>query len=478
MLKAAFLVLGGFMVDGDFRYAYENGYDGIVLYKEIEGDMETPVTLLSKVLNSKNMFLLESAKEDKTYSRFSFLSFDLAEPIVITKDSNPNIFELKKMYKTRELGDFCGGYVGYFAFEAIELFNILREPLRKLPDNLGKFYKVEHFLVYDNYTDRLYMGYAHFFDKDINIEGNFDSALQAMESFHEKIKANQPIKAGLKKEAKIVASMFTKEEFVEHVKNIKQLIEDGEAIQVVVSNFFDVENLEPFEFYRYLRRINPSPYMYFIKNDGFYIVGSSPEIHIKKRDRAATIKPIAGTKPKGSTTKETELQKDVLISDEKERAEHLMLVDLARNDLSRVSKKDSVTVISFMQAEEYSHVIHLVSEVEGILKDNIGVFDLISNTFPAGTLSGAPKVRAIEIIDEIEKYPREAYGGCVGYVGFDSNIDLAITIRTAVFQNATARLQAGAGIVYDSDPESEYDETINKLKALLKAGGIYDSFDR
>ncbi len=463
----------------DFAYAFQNGYDGIVMYKEIEGDMETPVSLLSKMLDSDNMFLLESAKEDKTYSRFSFMSFDLGKPIIINTSDENNLFKHKRIYRNSDLGDFYGGYVGYFAYEAVNLFGILRKPLSKLPDRLGMFFDVTLFLVYDNYTDRLFIGYLHIFDKDLSQDENLNIAENTINNFERKIRAlklSESIKYDTKPEIK--GSMFSKKEFMEKVDKVRNLIEQGEVIQAVISNFFDVENLHPFEFYRNLRKINPSPYMFFFKSGDFFIVGSSPEIHIRKRKDKAVIKPIAGTKPKGASKKETDIQKDILLNDEKERAEHLMLVDLARNDLTRVSKKDSVNVKSFMQAEEYSHVIHLVSEVEGVLRDDVSSFELVSNTFPAGTLSGAPKVRAIEIIDEIEPYPRGAYGGCIGYIGLDSNIDMAITIRTAVFNKQTARLQAGAGIVYDSDSESEYFETINKLRALLKSGGIDDSFDR
>ncbi len=463
----------------NFNRAFKSNFDGIVMYKEVEGDMDTPISLVSKILHKdEDMFLLESAKEDKTYSRFSFLSFDLGSPVIIGRDSNPNIFEGKNLFKANNLGDFCGGYVGYFAYEAVSLFNVLRKPLSKLPDILGVFFKVERFLVYDNYTNRLYVGYVHIFDRKKSAERNYEDAVLNIEKFYDDIDKTAEYSLKNQSEPSIRSSAFSKDEFIEKVKDVKRMIEEGEVIQTVISNFFDVDNLDPFEFYRNLRRINPSPYMYFMKRGSSYIVGSSPEIHIRKRGSRAVIKPIAGTKPKGKTQNETENQKNILINDEKENAEHLMLVDLARNDLARVSKRDSVNVKSFMKAEEYSHVIHLVSEVEGELREDVSTFDLIANTFPAGTLSGAPKVRAIEIIDEIENYPRGAYGGCIGYVGFDSNVDMAITIRTAVFKNGTARLQAGAGIVYDSKPESEYMETISKLKALLRAGGIDDSVDR
>ncbi len=462
----------------EFRSAYEQSYDGVVMYREVEGDMETPVSLLSRMLNEENMFLLESAREDKTYSRYSFLSFKPESVFRIDAGSVKRVFLPRRLYKNKNLGDFCGGYVGYFAYEAVSLFDVLRYPLRKMPEELGVFFEVKEFVVYDNYTDRMYLCRVHMFDRSVSVERNYNEAISRMDEFEERLSSLERKSASGMEKPRICDCMFSRDEFMERVAYIRGLIESGEAIQVVVSNYFDVENLDPFRFYRALRRINPSPYMYFIKHGEHFIVGSSPEIHVRKRGRIATIKPIAGTKPKGANRRKTEELKKELLEDEKERAEHLMLVDLARNDLSRVCEAGSVEVSSFMQAEEYSHVIHLVSEVNGRLRDDVGLYELIEGTFPAGTLSGAPKVRAMEIIDEVEKSPRGAYGGCVGYIGFNGNVDLAITIRTAIFRGKTARLQAGAGIVYDSVPEKEYQETMNKLGALLKAGGIDDSLDR
>jgi anthranilate synthase component 1 len=249
------------------------------------------------------------------------------------------------------------------------------------------------------------------------------------------------------------------------------MIADGEAIQIVLSDFLEADNIDPFEFYRNLRKINPSPYMYFLKDNGISVVGSSPEIHLRVRDRVATLKPIAGTR-KLRPADNVEEVIESLTHDEKERAEHLMLVDLARNDLSRICQVGSVAVGSFMQPEAYSHVVHMVTDVTGRLKEGTHVFEALRQTFPAGTVSGAPKVRAIEVIDELEEYPRGAYAGCVGYIGFDGSLDMAITIRTAIFEKGRARLQGGAGIVYDSVPEREYDEVMNKLLVLMKAGGL------
>ena len=457
-----------------FFEALDGGYDSVVVYEEIEGDLDTPVSILSKLLNYDSLFLLESAKEDKTYSRFSFLGFEPENVFVIKTKKDLDFIRTLKVFDTENLGDFKGGYVGYFAFESVELFDILRIPLKKKPYIYGLFFEIKKFLVYDNYTNRLYLGYHHTLDKDKPIEDNIGVALESINDMKLKLQeANNHIDKKAKNPG-VVGRMFSKGEFIDHVKSVKGLIEEGEAIQVVLSNFYDVKGVDPFGFYRNLRRINPSPYMFYFKHNDFCMTGSSPEIHLKLRGNVATIRPIAGTKPK---TGDLEAVKRELLNDEKERAEHIMLVDLARNDLARISPPGAVTVTSFMKPEVYSHVIHLTSNVEADIKSGMSVMDVISNTFPAGTLSGAPKVRAIEIIDEIESHPRGAYGGCIGYIDFSGNVDLAITIRTAIFNGDVARFQAGAGIVYDSNPESEYFETINKLKALLKAGGIDDSFN-
>jgi len=457
-----------------FLEALDGGYDSVVVYEEVEGDLDTPVSILSKLLDYDSLFLLESAKEDKTYSRFSFLGFEPERVFSIRAKEELDFVKTLRVFDTENLGDFKGGYIGYFAFESVELFDILRFPLRKKPDIYGLFFEVKRFLVYDNYTNRLYLGYHHLLNKNSSIEENIRMAQESIDSMRAVLKdLKNHIKEGRRK-PEIMSQMFSKSEFIDHVVEVKGLIEEGEAIQVVLSNFYDVKGVDPFGFYRNLRRINPSPYMFYFKHGDFCMAGSSPEIHLKLRGSVATIRPIAGTKPKLGNL---EAVKNELLNDEKERAEHIMLVDLARNDLGRISSPGAVTVTSFMKPEVYSHVVHLTSNVEADINKGMSVMDVISNTFPAGTLSGAPKVRAIEIIDEIETHPRGAYGGCVGYIDFSGNVDLAITIRTAIFNGETARFQAGAGIVYDSDPESEYFETINKLKALLKAGGIDDSFN-
>jgi anthranilate synthase component 1 len=372
-------------------------------------------------------------------------------------------------------GDFSGGYVGYLNFEFVEQCGILRNPLSHQGGAGGTFYLVDKFCVYDNYTNRLYVAVSPKIDVNIPAEAIYDRIKEELKITEKQLKAlsgirPMPLKA-------TVSRTIPKQRFISRVNRIKDMIESGEAIQVVLSDYLEVNNLDPFQFYRNLRKINPSPYMFFIKDGESFIVGSSPEVHIRVRNNKAYLRPIAGTKPRKASDNVEDIV-NVLSNDEKEKAEHLMLVDLARNDLSRICIPGTVAVESFMQPEVYSHVVHLVSQVSGDLESTADVLDAITQTFPAGTVSGAPKTRAIEIIGELEDDSRNAYSGCVGYVGFNGNVDMAITIRTAIFNGFNARMQAGAGIVYDSVPEREYEEVMNKLRALIKSGGVHDSADR
>jgi anthranilate synthase component I len=454
-------------------------YERITFYKEMNGDMDTPVSLLSKLLCFDTAILLESAYQNKTYSRFSFLAFDIKEKFVVREDGlycngrfRGPLSQFSKSLARRvplvgDFGDFTGGYVGYLDFEFVGTCGILRSPLCRPASTLGMLYLVEKFCVYDNYTNKIYLAVSEDVRGRSTEEGYRDIAaeLDGLEREIASLASFLPPKT-----EPVLTRAIPREAFVEKVRKAKEMIAEGEAIQIVLSDFLLVEELEPFDFYRNLRRINPSPYMYFLKDGDMYIVGSSPEVHLRIRDRVAMLKPIAGTKPRDGSDLDRII--DALSNDEKEKAEHLMLVDLARNDLSRICRVGSVKVESFMQPEVYSHVVHLVSEVKGQLTSEMGVVEALMQTFPAGTVSGAPKVRAIEIIDELEESARGAYAGCVGYIGFNGSVEMAITIRTALFQGMQARLQAGAGIVYGSVPEMEYEEVMNKLKALMRAGGI------
>jgi anthranilate synthase component 1 len=428
-------------------------YNRITVYKETDGDMDTPVSILSKLLSLDKAILLESAKESKVYSRYSFLAFGIKEKLVLKEDglygNGKRIGDLSHfeeiLLRNRTapfngFGDFSGGYVGCLNFGFVEQCDILRQPLAHKDANGGTFYLVEKFCVYDNYTNRLYMALSKKIEGNIPAEAMYERIREELEASERELKSLSGVRP--MPLSPTVVRTIPKEQFMDNVRKIKGMIEEGEAIQVVLSDYLDIDDLDPFQFYRNLRKINPSPYMFFIKDGSSFVVGSSPEVHIRVRGNTAYLRPIAGTKPRRATDCIDEIIK-ILSEDEKEKAEHLMLVDLARNDLSRICAPGSVTVESFMEPEVYSHVVHLVSQVRGELKSNADVIDAIMQTFPAGTVSGAPKTRAIEIIDELEKAPRGIYSGCTGYIGFNGNVDMAITIRTAVFNGFKARLQAG-----------------------------------
>ena len=263
---------------------------------------------------------------------------------------------------------------------------------------------------------------------------------------------------------------MTRDEYCAMVEKAQKYIHDGEAIQIVLSQKFSAElSSSPLQLYRALRLINPSPYTFFLRVGGVTLVGSSPETMVKLENGRSSLRPIAGTRRRGKTPREDMALADELLSDEKEKAEHLMLVDLGRNDLGRTAEPGSVQVKSFMTVERYSHVMHLVSDVDAILAEKYDAFDLVRTAFPAGTLSGAPKIRAMELIRELEVEPRGVYGGAVGYFSYSGNLDLAITIRTLELRDGKLFIQAGAGIVFDSVPENEYEETLNKAGALFQA---------
>jgi anthranilate synthase component 1 len=468
-------------------------FDRITVYREMEGDMDTPVSMLAKFLSFERVILLESAEQDKTYSRFSFLA-DMSGPKLVLQEDGlyqdglllgplsglSDVLAPVKTAPHEEFGAFCGGYVGYLNFEFVGACGIMRGPLSKGNGALGVLYLVDRFCVYDNRANKLYLAISRRTDAS-DAEDAFREIAREFDRVEDRIGALAPPVREPGRQPALVRNI-PRGLFIDKVQATRDMILDGEAIQIVLSDFLEAEGVDPFQFYRNLRKINPSPYMYFLKDNDGYIVGSSPEIHLRIRGRTATLKPIAGTKPltgdgrgpsagygRPASAREAI---DSLTNDEKERAEHLMLVDLARNDLSRICKVGTVQVKSFMQPEIYSHVVHLVSEVEGTLADRVSLFEALKQTFPAGTVSGAPKVRAIEAIDEMEDHVRGPYAGCIGYAGFDGSLDMAITIRTAIFAGQRVRLQAGAGIVSDSMAEREYDEVINKLLVLLKSGDL------
>lgn len=472
-------------------------YNIIPVYKEILADCETPVSAYLKISEGQRYIaLLESVEGTERWGRYSFIVHS-PESVIVAKGNNFSIFsgddysraknfrvvspveELKKFmsrYKplnVKGLPRFWGGAVGYFSYDIVRYIEDLPCPPKSglsLPDMF--FLITNNMIVFDHLMHTIkVISCIDLRDKKLT----YQDYLKACENINETIEKIRKTKThsllkGENKQRCFIHSTMTKNRFERAVKITKRYIRKGDVVQVVLSQRFDVKtSVEPFSVYRALRVINPSPYMYYISLKDFNIIGSSPEILVRKEGDVAITKPIAGTRYRGKDASEDIALISELKSDPKECAEHIMLVDLARNDLSRVCESGSVKVSEMMSVEKYSHVIHMVSTVIGKLKVGVDAFDLFKATFPAGTVTGAPKIRAMEIIDELEPVSRGIYAGAVGYFSYDGNMDLAITIRTIVHLKNVAYIQAGAGIVADSKPFNEYRETLNKAGALFKA---------
>ena len=450
----------------EFNHLWEK-YEMIPVYKEIVSDIFTPSLFLVAHYEKPYLFLLESANLKKNFSRFTFFGFP--EEVHELESVNPFDFIKKNIPwvapSFKDFGDFSGGFVGLLGYGSSNYTGILRKKIREGKD-LALFMKVNKFFVLDNFKQKLFACYI--LNRKDSPPEDYRRAKTILKDMERELFSFSLTASSTSPSNFQVSFEFTKEEFEERVRCIKAEIEKGEAIQVVFSQKVTIEadNISPLSFYRMLRRINPSPYLFFLKFNDVVFCGSSPEVHLKIKNNKAYMKPIAGTYPVGEDMERiiAELKRD-----EKERAEHLMLVDLVRNDMYTYCLPESVKVPKFMEAEVYSHVIHLVSSVTGVLKDKVSGVDLLRMTFPAGTVSGAPKVRAQELIDEYEISPRDFYAGCVGYFSYNGSMDTCITIRSAKFERKRAILRAGAGIVYDSVPEREYFEVTNKLKALMEA---------
>lgn len=453
--------------------------DRVAVFKEFLADRETPVAALSRLDEDEEAFLLESVAGGETRGRYSYLGI---EPRGHAEGANA-LAELKSSFASArfahapELPEFQGGAVGYVAYDAVRIF----EPKVALRSEEGTppmaFLLCEKFLVFDNVRDTVTIvviadsSKANAYPEAMKeIERIFSKMLSA-ESIAHVIKRNDmaasPIPAASAAE---FSPEMTKGEFCEMVEKCKEAIAAGEVIQIVPSQKFTAKSgVSALALYRSLRMINPSPYNFFMRIGAKTLIGSSPEELVKLAGRTASTAPIAGTRPRGDTpARDAELERE-LKADPKENAEHVMLVDLGRNDLGRVCETGSVKVEGLAHVERYSHVMHLVSNVKGTLAKERDAFDLLPAVFPAGTLSGAPKVRAMELIAEYEKSPRGIYGGAAGYFSFTGDMNFAIVIRTLVKEGDTIVMRSGAGIVADSDPEREYDETINKAKAVFEA---------
>ncbi len=452
----------------------------VPVYREIVADLETPVSAFLKINRGGHSFLLESVEGGERLARYSFIG---TEPyrVLTTRpedktDPLPLIAEELNKYKivpVSSLPSFCGGAVGYLSYETVTRFEDLPSPVADplgLPESLFMF--VDTLLVFDHVTHKIKV-LSH-----VHLDGDIDEAYQKavdkidalVDRLNQPLKPDQGTKAVTQSVNHTLSSNFSKDKFAESVHKIKQYITAGEAIQVVLSQrLAQPTEAAPFEIYRALRTINPSPYMFFLDFGDFYIIGTSPEILVRVENGAVMTRPLAGTRPRGKSPAEDALLEKELRSDEKERAEHIMLVDLGRNDIGRVSEPGTVQVSELMDVERYSHVMHLVTHVQGRLRHDMTAFDALRACFPAGTVSGAPKIRAMEIIAEFEPEKRGPYAGAVGYFSFSGNMDMAIAIRTMVMSKGVAYVQAGGGIVYDSVPEREYEESMNKARALLKA---------
>ena len=467
------------------------------VYKEILADMETPVSAFSKVGMGRYAYLLESVEGGEKLGRYSFLSshpalifeskgrkvtLSLMAPVVrqVKEIDNP-LEELRKMmqkYKpvrVEGLPRFYGGAVGYIGYDMVRFIEDIPS---SNPDHLDlpdcKFIFTDNLLIFDHIAHTIKVVSCVHLNRGVrDLKTSYDEACSKIEDLISELrkKPKKWPKGRQLTDSKIVTrSNFTRRDFARIVKRAKDHIRAGDIIQTVLSQRLRTKiNAHPFDIYRALRVINPSPYMYYLSLGGMNLVGSSPEILVRQEGRRVEVRPIAGTRPRGKDELEDKKLEKELLRNPKERAEHLMLVDLGRNDLGRVCEYGSVKVPELMVVERYSHVMHIVSGVVGKLKRGVDSFEVLQACFPAGTVSGAPKVRAMEIIEELENSKRGPYAGAVGYFSFQGNMDMAITIRTILIKGREAFLQAGAGIVADSIPENEYYETLNKAKALREA---------
>ena len=440
----------------------------IPFFKEISGDLETPLSIYLKFMDDRNSYLFESVEGGEKWARYSIIGLPTDKKIDLSKNPLKDIENFLKQNKAQsipDLPDFHGGLVGYFSYETIrhiekKLQNSSKE---KLPYPDISLMVSDEVVIYDNLKKSLF----------IVVHGNEDTEKECherIELIHKKISEPLPSQKASKKGVINFESSVKKEDYLEAIKKIKNYIVEGDVMQVVYGQEFSTKfEGSPIDLYRSLRKLNPSPYMYLMKIDDLHIVGASPEILVRLQNEEVTVRPIAGTVKRGKDSNEDEELADKLKSDPKEIAEHLMLIDLGRNDVGRIAEVGSVKTTEEMKIEKYSHVMHLVSNVVGKIKKGLTSIDVLKATFPAGTLSGAPKIRAMEIIDELEPDRRGVYGGAVGYLSWTGNMDVAIAIRTAVIQGKNLSVRAGGGIVYDSDPESEYQESLNKAMSIMKA---------
>ncbi len=472
------------------RLAKENNI--VPVCSEILADTDTPVSLLKKFHgNGKPVFLLESVEGGEKWGRYSFLGISARCHLKVYRDSvtiqenggmrrvlhdNDPLDVLKgymEQYQTPSMADlprFWGGLVGYLTYEMVSFFEAI--PNRQAANKaLAHFILPDELIIFDNIRHTLICLVLGFVDDYPTPDEAFEGASRRINILLEEIRQPLPEEKGpITEKGYKLAIHQDAGAYQANVVTTKEHIRQGDIIQAVISQPFTCDSPpDSWSLYRAQRFVNPSPYLYFMEFDDMTLVGSSPETMVRLENGVATLRPIAGTRPRGETPRQDRLLADELLKDEKERAEHLMLVDLGRNDLGRVAETGSVQVTDLMIIERYSHVMHMVSNINCDLKKSYTAWDLLKASFPAGTLTGAPKVRAMEIIADLEPGVRGPYGGAVGYISFSGNLDMAITIRTACIQEGELIVRAGAGIVADSDPETEHRETVNKAMAIQKA---------
>jgi anthranilate synthase component 1 len=482
------------MTPAEFAALAAQGYNRIPIAREVLSDLDTPLSVYLKLADGPYTYLLESVEGGETWGRYSIIGLPCRR-VYQLRGTRLIVEELGEIVEERELADplgeierirarfrvpqrpelpaFGGGLVGYFGFESIgyiepRLARWDRADALGLPDVLLML--SEEVAVFDNLKGRLYL-IVH---ADPAQPQALARAARRLDELAFRLRHSGPSYPEVL-DPKALAeadfrSSFTREAYCALVEKAKEYIRAGDIFQVVPSQRLSVPfRARPVDVYRALRALNPSPYLYFLDLGGAQIVGSSPEILARLQRGRVVVRPIAGTRPRGRTRAEDQALEAELLADPKERAEHLMLIDLGRNDVGRVARTGSVTLTESFVIERYSHVMHIVSEVQGELRDGLSYIDVLKATFPAGTVSGAPKIRALEIIQELEPHKRNIYAGAIGYIGWNGDADTAIAIRTAVIQNGELHVQAGGGIVYDSDPVKEWEETMNKGRALFRA---------
>ena len=477
-----------------FEQLKAEGYNRIPVHRSVLADLDTPLSVYLKLADGPDAYLLESVEGGETWGRYSIIGLPCARRFSLrgtrmtiseegvgvreeeVLDPLEYVARLQRQFRAPRLAQlpvFTGGLVGYFGYEVVQRFEPRLVDAGK-PDEIGTpdmvLLQSEEVAVFDNLAGRLFL----VVNIDPSMPDAWASAQRRLDKLAHRLRCGS-LGYGETVARNPVAEQdfhygFTRRDFIAAVDKCKEYILSGDIFQVVLSQRMTV----PFEarsldVYRALRALNPSPYMYFIDLGDTQIVGSSPEVLVRVQQRRITLRPIAGTRHRGETAEEDRRLEEELLKDPKERAEHLMLIDLGRNDAGRVSRIGSVKVTDTMVIERYSHVMHIVSQVEGQLADGLTATDAIRSAFPAGTLSGAPKIRAMEIINELEPVRRNVYAGAVGYLSWLDDADLAIAIRTAVIKDGMLHVQAGAGIVADSDPEREWEETMNKGRALIAA---------